>query len=272
LSIEAGLRGVVFFQESRFFLEITTWLLKLGFLLKQTTIHYNPAMIHDHNSSSRLRKTGLMRPLLAVAATASALMTSQGAVVYSGAQNVSTTAANPSSDRKAVNVDGQSASEFSLSSNFSKSSRHILDTTSADFDFVSSVDSTSDLMAKLNSSVSVDSGSLFSSAANPNVITRNFNGITFTTTTGNWSTGSTGYFGFRFNPSGSQTLYGWGQLSISANGQTMTLVDYAYDDSGAAILTGATTAVPEPSVSLLGLMGLTSVCFLRSRKSREVAG
>jgi len=229
-------------------------------------------MSHLQTSSSRLRKTGLIRPLVVVAATASALMTSQGAVVYSGAQNISTTASGFPADTEAVNIDGQSGSEFSLSSMFSKASRHNLNSFSADFDFVSSVDSTSDLMAKLNSSVSVDSGSLFSSVGNPNVITRISNGITFTSTTGNWSTGSTGYFGFRFNPSGSQSLYGWGQLSISANGDTMTLVDYAYDNSGASILTGATTAVPEPSVSLLGLMGLTSVCFLRSRKIREVAG
>ena len=229
-------------------------------------------MIHLQTSSSRLRKTGLMRPLAAVAATASALMTSQGAVIYSGLQNVSTTASSVSFSRVAVNVDDDLGSEFSLASSFSKTSRHTLDTFSADFDFVSSVNSTSDLMAKFDSSVSVGSDSLFSSAGNPNVITRNFNGITFTTTTGNWSTGSTGYFGFRFNPSGSQTLYGWGQVSISADGNTMTLVDYAYDNSGTSILTGATAAVPEPSVSLLGLMGLTSVCFLRSRKIREVAG
>lgn len=223
-------------------------------------------MIHLQTSSSRLRKTGLMRPLVAVVATASALMTSQGAVIYSGVQNVSTTAA-ASWDRKAVNVDGQFASEFSLASSSSKGTHHILDTFSTDFDFVSSVALTSDLMDKLDSSVSVGSGSLFSSYISP--VVRDFSN---NNARGNWNPDSSGYFGFRFDPSGSQTLYGWGQLSISANGNTMTLVDYAYDNSGASILTGATAAVPEPSVSLLGLMGLTSVCFLRSRKIREVAG
>ena len=221
-----------------------------------------PAMIHLQSSSSRLRKTGLIRPLAAVAATASALMTSQGAVIYSGVVNVSTLSTGGTyslPNLSAVNIDGVSASEFNLSSNSTKGTNHRLDTFSEGFDFVSSVDSFSSYLANFNSSQSVGSGSLFSGEGNAFV-----NGFG-----SNWDAASTGYFGFRFNPSGSQTLYGWGQLSLSADSTTMTLVDYAYDDTGASILTAA---VPEPSVSLLGLMGLTSVCFLRSRKIREVAG
>lgn len=223
-------------------------------------------MIHLQTSSSRLRKTGLMRPLVAVAATASALMTSQGAVIYSGAVNVSTLSTGGTYELpnlSAVNIDGVSAPEFNLSSYSTKGSNHILDTFSEGFDFVSSVDSFSSYLANFNSSQSVGSGSLFSGEGNAFV-----NGFG-----SNWDAASTGYFGFRFNPSGSQTLYGWGQLSISGDGNTMTLVDYAYENSGASILTGETAAVPEPSsVSVLGLMVLTSVCFLRSRKIREVAG
>lgn len=245
-----------------FFIEKMTGLLTISMQLTvQSTAHKPPVMIHLQTSSSRLRKTGLMRPLMAVAATASALMTSQGAVIYSNGANISTISTGGTSsspNNAALNVDGEFVPEFSLSSYFSKLSFHYLNTFSTDFDFVSSVDSTSATMAKLGSSISVDSNSMFSSAVAANIAPGAV-----------WTSDSTGYFGFQFNPSGSKNLYGWGQLSISSDRKTMTLVDYAYENSGASILTAA---VPEPSVSLLGLMGLTSVCFLRSRKNREVAG
>lgn len=239
-----------------FFLEKFTWLLRTARLSNLLDTNYkHPAKIHLQTSSSRLRKTGLIRPLAAVAATASALMTSQGAVIYSGVVNVSTLSTGGTyslPNLSAINVDGQSASEFSLTSYGSKIKIHQLGSFSADFDFVG----TSSSPTNHASGVSVGASSSFSSNANADIPS-------------SFGVASNSYIGFRFNPSGSQTLYGWGQLSLSADSTTMTLVDYAYDDTGASILTAA---VPEPSVSLLGLMGLTSVCFLRSRKIREVAG
>lgn len=58
----------------------------------------------------------------------------------------------------------------------------------------------------------------------------------------------TPYFLFSFQDSG-KTLYGWGELSIQGNGKTgpdVTLVDYAYDDSGAKIEAGTTQLAPVP--------------------------
>jgi hypothetical protein len=59
------------------------------------------------------------------------------------------------------------------------------------------------------------------------------------------------YFLFQF-PDGHATLYGWGQLAVVANEKTgpdVTLVEYAYDTTGAFLPAGDTTApsVPEPS-------------------------
>jgi hypothetical protein len=69
---------------------------------------------------------------------------------------------------------------------------------------------------------------------------------------GPWANGVTGgYVGFRFKSAQNATLYGWARLNVFAglvpnNGSVGTLVDYAYDDSGAPILTGQ---LPTPIVS-----------------------
>ena len=60
-------------------------------------------------------------------------------------------------------------------------------------------------------------------------------------------------------------LYGWSELIRSATGtDTLTLTRYAYEDSGAAILTGDTGgAVPEPEdyavVAGAGLLAMAGV-------------
>jgi hypothetical protein len=57
------------------------------------------------------------------------------------------------------------------------------------------------------------------------------------------------YFLFNFQDDG-QTLYGWGQLNVTVGpgvGPDVTLVDYAYDTTGARIAPGQTSSVPEPS-------------------------
>lgn len=80
----------------------------------------------------------------------------------------------------------------------------------------------------------------------------------------------TGYVGFRFTPvSGGQLKYGWAQLTVNATGlsggvATVTLVDYAYEDSGTAIQAGV-TAIPEPSAVAL-VMGAASLLALRKRR------
>jgi hypothetical protein len=87
---------------------------------------------------------------------------------------------------------------------------------------------------------------------------------------------------FKFDQGG-QTLFGWMQLSFSVSSQfgadpafgpELTIHDFAYDDSGALIDAGQTTAtVPEPSTAVstglaalaLGAAGLRS--WRRNRKA-----
>jgi hypothetical protein len=69
-------------------------------------------------------------------------------------------------------------------------------------------------------------------------------------------TGSEGYFGFEYNPTGSQPLYGWGRLNLAPDNSVLTFVDWAYENSGAAIRAGQ---VPEPGTAVLlasALLGL----------------
>ena len=80
--------------------------------------------------------------------------------------------------------------------------------------------------------------------------------------------GNTSYVGFQFNPSGSLTLYGWAEVTFTtANQGSITVHRWAYDDSGAAIQVGATSAVPEPAAAAtgLGLLALGAAGLRRSR-------
>lgn len=87
-----------------------------------------------------------------------------------------------------------------------------------------------------------------------------------------WTTGGIGYMGFRFSPSGTP-LYGWMRVQTGSGdpgngggpGFPATVIDWAYEDSGAGITVGV---VPEPSTIALGLLsaGAVGVAAFRKRK------
>jgi len=86
-----------------------------------------------------------------------------------------------------------------------------------------------------------------------------------------WSPGDTGYFGLSFN-GGSGTVYGWVRLSYNANG-TVTIMDFAYETSGAAILTGAGSAIPEPATTaaLAALLTGSAALYRRRQQNKKSA-
>ena len=76
--------------------------------------------------------------------------------------------------------------------------------------------------------------------------------------------GSTSYIGFQYNPTGTQTVYGYigVQLTAPDTTGTLTVVSSAYEDTGVAIAAGA-TAVPEPTG--LALLALGAAGLLRRK-------
>jgi hypothetical protein len=79
-----------------------------------------------------------------------------------------------------------------------------------------------------------------------------------------WVAGSTGYAGFTFDDGGT-TVFGWLQIELGASFDDFTVLQWAYEDSGAPI---AVAMIPEPSTAILlglGLVGLTALVRKRPR-------
>ena len=89
-----------------------------------------------------------------------------------------------------------------------------------------------------------------------------------------FSGGGDEYFGFRFEDSNGQTLYGWAEVNFDFNGLVgMTIEQWAYDDSGAGIQVGQVSAVPAPPAlySMLSGLALGAGGLLRGRRQRKAA-
>lgn len=86
-----------------------------------------------------------------------------------------------------------------------------------------------------------------------------------------WIWGSN-FIGFRFDANG-QTLYGWGRIDASnrAGGGTLTIAEWAYEDSGASIRVGQTTSssVPAPDSLALLALGAGGLGAWRRRKAQR---
>lgn len=78
---------------------------------------------------------------------------------------------------------------------------------------------------------------------------------------GQFASGTEGYLGFSFTENdGNGPYYGWMRVVFSNAGGTGTIVDWAYDNTGAPISVGV---VPEPSAMMLGGIGALALAFRR---------
>jgi PEP-CTERM motif-containing protein len=98
-------------------------------------------------------------------------------------------------------------------------------------------------------------------------------GTTYGPLTGQWASGGTGFLGFRFVDANGQTDYGWMRVTFDPanflNRMPSTIVvDWAFDDSGNPIETGA---IPEPSSVALAFLGAGAVglALWRQRRSQR---
>ncbi len=81
-----------------------------------------------------------------------------------------------------------------------------------------------------------------------------------------FTVGNEGYLGFKFTTNGnSGPFYGWMRMTVTVNTPGGTIHDWAYDNTGAGLLVGSLTAVPEPSRAMLGLAGLLALALRRRR-------
>jgi hypothetical protein len=202
--------------------------------------------------SNRFCSSGLVAATAACVAGVTAVLTANAAIVFTDNVNC-TVDPGPISSNSSVVYPASTSDGFGLNGYIDDKSG--TDTASiiavGDILFVG-VARGSSVVGKLSSGVSIGSSSFFD-----NIDIVSGYGI------GLWNRGDDGYFGFEFNPSGSLVLYGWGHLARSATGtDTVSVTQYAYDNSGAAILAGDTglTPVPEPTdyaiAAGVGLMAL----------------
>lgn len=220
--------------------------------------------------SNRFRSSGLVAATVACVAGATAVLTANAAIVFTDNANLTVdTSSGPGDSHNifpAATSDGiQLYGGFDGKSGTDTASLLYINSTR----FVD-VSATPNVLDKLSSGVAIGSSSSFNGSS---LIAGFGEGL--------WNRGDDAYVGFKFNPSGSLVLYGWGHLVRSSTGtDTVTLTQYAYDNTGAAILTGATglTPVPEPAdfafaggVGLLALAGgrrlYSRFCGASGRKS-----
>lgn len=82
-----------------------------------------------------------------------------------------------------------------------------------------------------------------------------------------WAPGTTGYAGFVFQTGGSAPLYGWLQIEFDISGVDFTVLQWAYDDTGAPI----SVATPEPGTGILLALGLVGFSALFRKRRRANA-
>ncbi|MEJ0088526.1 MAG: PEP-CTERM sorting domain-containing protein [Limisphaerales bacterium] len=119
--------------------------------------------------------------------------------------------------------------------------------------------------------VSLDGGTTFAALAANSLISA---GSTFfssaqSAATPAWRAGTDAYLGVRFvNSSTLAVNYGWVHLTTTGTtGFPATIVGYAYENTGASILAGQVSPVPEPSTyALLGMMATGAFAVRRWRK------
>jgi hypothetical protein len=117
-------------------------------------------------------------------------------------------------------------------------------------------------------------GTTYATLAANDLISAGSTYIAFTTTASMplWRSGADAYLGVRFiNSATSAINYGWVHLTTAgATGFPATIVDYAYENTGASILAGQVAPVPEPSTyALLGTLAAGAFAVRRWRKHQN---
>ncbi len=201
-------------------------------------------------SKSRFRNSGMVLSAATLAVGAAALTSASAvnSIQYSGAQNISVSMAGLL-DTTNVNLDFSASAECALNGDLDLKWTHpsIAWMQSEGKHKVSVVGETLTAEAgtvdELPAGTMIDSSSSFMASTNAYFSSGDGAGI--------WGTNDTAYFGFSFTPA-TTPLYGWGRMT--RNGTELTLVDWAYDVTGAPISVGNTGLRPTQPI-------ITSITF-----------
>jgi len=87
-----------------------------------------------------------------------------------------------------------------------------------------------------------------------------------------WVAGTTGYVGLRIGAGGSDYRYGWAQISYN-NDRSLSLHDFAYEQSINTAINAGAGAIPEPSTyaALAGLLAGGAAFYAKRRKQFPLA-
>jgi len=206
------------------------------------------------STASQARSSGASRAAysLAAGAAAAAALNAGAAIVYSGVQDISINQFNSLN----LNLDGDAYSDLLLK-NYVFGGGNYQGATVNFFPgkLVSFSANGFAYASALSAGFTVDAssvgpsffGSMAYGAANPNA---------------QFNSASNAYLGLSF-ASGANVFYGWVRVSIDNAAGTFVVHDWAYENSGAGIQTGA---VPAPGALGLLAAGASGLGLLRSRK------
>jgi len=221
----------------------------------------------DSTRKNRFRSTGLARSAAALAVGATALGSAQAGIIYSGVQDIAVnTSAGYPGDAQGVDLDFSGDAEFRWAGGqfdpMSSSLTGQTDQHTDGFAVIGNLPNPQSLVVgtrQFAAGFEIGPGGDFQLGKQINRFYTSVGSL------GEWDAGETAYFGFQFTPA-STPLYGWGQVSF--DGTYLTLMDWAYEDTGASITAGHTgvAAAPVPGSTALLALGLSLAgCFRRRR-------
>jgi len=214
-------------------------------------------------NSGAIRKCSAGKLFAYTAAASSAFVysaTADAAIIYSGVQNINSGSVN-------VNFYQDATVDFSFSATASASygSALLNPLNGAAFIKTNVVD-----VKKLASGSSISAGAGVFRTIDGSFRFKNNSSIGGSWSGGNASSG--GFAGVKINNNGTD-IFAWLRFTVQNNASgypiNVTLVDWAYEDSGAPIIAGATTS-PVPLPGSLGLlaMGASGLAAFRRRKKK----
>jgi len=198
------------------------------------------------------------------------------AVIYSGVQNIGLDTPVD------INGDGTDDIAMTVSSStgtsYNSNTASLITPTNGGVNGFIKISTSNGNVKKLSAGDTISAGALFNFGAGEFRNATSYatsSGSTGSGTRGSWSgaPGSSGFAGLKISD-GPTDIFAWLRFSVSNDAKgfpvDVTLIDWAYEDTGASILAGQTvSAVPLPGSLGLLAMGVSGLAAFRRRKKSD---